>query len=72
VISDTDNEFVVVRSSENKEPMYVVDGKVVDKDKMIKMNPDNIESINVLKGDSAKEKYGRKGKNGVVEIITKK
>ena len=72
VISDTDNEFVVVRNNGDKEPMYIVDGKVVDKDKMIQMNPDKIESINILKGESAKELYGRKGKNGVVVINTKK
>jgi TonB family protein len=30
-----------------------------------------VESINVLKDKTAAEKYGDKGKNGVIEIITK-
>ena len=72
VISDSDEDYVLVRTNGDEDPLYVVDGKVVKKKKMSKINPKNIESVNVLKGDSAKEKYGRKGKNGVVEIITKK
>ena len=36
------------------------------------LNPDDIESINVLKGKAAEKKYGEKGKDGIVEIITKK
>jgi hypothetical protein len=28
--------------------------------------------MNVMKGEKAKEKYGEKGANGVVEITTKK
>ena len=36
------------------------------------IDPDSIESINVLKGKSAQEKYGDKGANGVIEIVTKK
>ena len=39
---------------------------------MHSIDPSSIESINVLKDGSAKEKYGKKGKNGVIEIITKK
>ncbi len=40
---------------------------------MIKgLKPDNVESINVLKGKTAIEKYGEKGKNGVIEIYLKK
>jgi TonB-dependent SusC/RagA subfamily outer membrane receptor len=35
------------------------------------INPNDINSINVLKGPSAIAKYGEKGKNGVIEIITK-
>ena len=72
VISDTDEEKIVIRTSSGKDPLYVVDGKIVNKKKMINVNPNNIESVNVLKGEAAKELYGRKGKNGVVVIKTKK
>ena len=55
--------------SKGPKPLYIVDGEEVKKLKST--NPDEIESINVLKGKAARKKYGRKGKNGVVEIITK-
>jgi TonB-dependent SusC/RagA subfamily outer membrane receptor len=52
--------------------LFVVDGKVVSEEDMKAVSPDKIQSINVLKGASAEVKYGEKGKNGVVEITTKK
>jgi hypothetical protein len=36
-----------------------------------KLDPNLIQSINVLKGKKAIEKYGKDGENGVIEIITK-
>lgn len=51
-----------------KEPLYIIDGKEVEG--FIDMDPDFIASINVLKGESAMEKYGSKGKNGVIEITS--
>jgi len=43
-----------------------------DYDFMAKMNPEDIESITVLKGSSAIDKYGELGNHGVVEITLKK
>jgi TonB family protein len=58
--------------SENGEtPLIVVDGTVKDID-LNKIDQGTIESITVLKDKSATEKYGEKGKNGVLEITTKK
>jgi len=37
-----------------------------------KINPDDIASMHVLKGDSAITKYGEAGRNGVVLIDSKK
>jgi len=36
------------------------------------IKPEDIDSINVLKDKSALDKYGEKGKNGVIEIYSKK
>ena len=36
------------------------------------LNPNKIESVRVIKDEAALEKYGEKGKNGVIEISTKK
>ncbi|MBA2499457.1 MAG: N-acetylmuramoyl-L-alanine amidase [Chitinophagaceae bacterium] len=62
--------------SESVTALFVIDGKVqlglLPNDLNKKMSPDDIESINVLKGESAIQKYGAKGKNGVIEITSKK
>jgi TonB family protein len=52
-------------------PLIVVDGAIRDID-VDKINPGTIESLNVIKGIGAINKYGEKGKNGVIEITTKK
>jgi TonB-dependent SusC/RagA subfamily outer membrane receptor len=49
----------------------VLDGKVITAVEMKKIDPNTIESINVLKDKAAVDKYGVKGKNGVVEITSK-
>lgn len=55
-----------------KKALLVIDGKIV-KDKTVNdINPDEIASINVLKGDNATNLYGEEGKNGAIVIITKK
>jgi TonB family protein len=51
-------------------PMVIVNGLVSDL-KIEQIDPNTIESINVIKGESAKVLYGEKGKNGVLEIMLK-
>jgi len=41
-------------------------------DGMSQLNPDDIESVNILKGSNAAVLYGSEGANGVVLITTKK
>jgi TonB family protein len=52
-------------------PLYILDGKEMDKNKLEGVSPDDIASINVLKDGSATAIYGEKGKNGVIVIVTK-
>lgn len=52
--------------------LYVLDGEVISKEKFEKIDHKKIESMNVLKDKAATDKYGDKGKNGVVEVISKK
>ena len=54
------------------QPMIVKDGLIVKSQDVNNIPPENIESINVLKGEKAISKYGQKGSSGVVEIWTKK
>lgn len=56
----------------NQTPLILVDGKEVSANVMNSISPDNIESINVLKGETATYAYGDKGKYGVILIQTKK
>lgn len=51
--------------------LIIVDGKEMKGSKLDMINPQIIESINVLKGAKAIDKYGQKAKNGVVEITTR-
>jgi TonB family protein len=53
--------------------LYVVDGKKLsDKAAMDAINPNDIESVSVLKGEKATALYGKSGENGVIVITTKK
>lgn len=72
----------------NNQPLYVVDGMPVEStadystgnsvtganlaDRSIDINPDDIESINVLKGQAASALYGIRASNGVIVITTKR
>lgn len=51
--------------------LYVVDGVPVSTD-MWNISPDDIASYTVLKGPAASALYGSRGKNGAIEIVTKK
>ena len=54
-------------------PLYVVDGVPMDEDfDLVSLNPQDIESIEVLKDASSSAIYGSRGANGVVIITSKK
>ena len=72
--SGSDKTEITVNTTEsNFDKAYVVVDGVHDPD-FIKnnKNPENIESIDILKGESATALYGEKGKNGVIIITLKK
>ena len=71
----------------NNQPLYVIDGVPMDNsgfgqaglwggadegDGMSSINPDDIETITVLKGANAAALYGARAANGVINIITKR
>ena len=69
----------------NNQPLYVIDGMPIESgqvfstgtsgadasNRSLDINPDDIESINVLKGPTAAALYGMRASNGVVVITTK-
>ncbi len=73
--------------SGNNQPLYVVDGIPIDNsnrgsagewggrdagDGIQMLNPDEIESVSVLKGGNAAALYGARASNGVILVTTKK
>jgi len=63
----------------SSEPLYVVDGlqisnggNVNDVSPLASINPDDIESVDILKDASATAIYGSRGANGVVLITTQR
>ncbi|HRQ49314.1 MAG TPA: N-acetylmuramoyl-L-alanine amidase, partial [Agriterribacter sp.] len=51
--------------------LYFIDGIEFSKSGLEKINPNDIESINVIRDKSAVDKYGARAKNGVIEITLK-
>ncbi len=59
----------------SNEPLYVVDGMPIEVDSghgLSWLNPDDVDTISVLKDASATAIYGSRGANGVVIIKTKR
>ena len=62
---------------DGKLPLWIVDGvrmgrKEPDPSYVSSINPENIESIDILKGETAIKHYGEEAKDGVLVITTKK
>lgn len=55
----------------NNEPLYIIDG-VPTRSGLNNINPNNIESMQILKDASAASIYGSRAANGVIIITTKK
>jgi len=53
-------------------PLFVMDGIPIDPGTVISLNPNDFESISVLKDASATSIYGSRAANGVIYITTKK
>jgi len=73
--------------NKNNQPLFVIDGIIVDNgtstlgtdgnrgtqmpNRISDINPDDMESVNILRGGAATALYGLRGSNGVVVITTK-
>lgn len=67
---------IVIRGNnsitQSNSPLYVVDGFPIEDQVANSINPNDIESISILKDASATAIYGARGANGVVIITSKK
>lgn len=58
--------------TQDTSPLYVIDGFATENFDLGSLNPEEIESIDVLKDASSTAIYGSRGANGVIVIETKK
>lgn len=71
----------------NSDPLYIVDGIIISnssnsndlvdlggtsQNRLVDLNPNDIERIEIIKGAAAAAIYGSRASNGVVQIFTKK
>ena len=65
------SQKIINFNSSKEQPLYVLDKKEITAKEMESIDPNTIKAVNVLKGEAAIEKYGEKGKNGVIVITLK-
>ncbi|MBM7420818.1 MULTISPECIES: TonB-dependent receptor plug domain-containing protein [Chryseobacterium] len=56
----------------NNEPLWVIDGEIVETKTLKDFDPNKIKKMNIIKGIQATALYGTKARNGVVIIKLKK
>ena len=56
----------------NTEPLFLMDGIPINEDNFRSLNPNDIESISVIKDAAGSSIFGSRGANGVIVIKTKK
>ena len=54
----------------SQDPLYIVDGVIINGN-LPDLNPNDIESVEVVKGAAASSLYGARAGNGVIQITTK-
>ncbi len=64
--------FQIESTQNESKPLIVVNGVIAEDQNMDKINPETIQSVTVIKDETSTKKYGKKGKNGVLEITLKK
>ncbi len=72
VTSDSKKGIKLISTNGDSKPLIIVDGEEQSNDILKSLDPKQIEKIEVLKGESATEKYGEKAKDGAILITTKK
>ncbi|TAJ15350.1 TonB-dependent receptor [Marinilabiliaceae bacterium JC017] len=59
------------KGGDRAQPLYVIDGVFLSEEDLNALNPNDIESMSVLKDAAGASIYGSRGANGVVVITTK-
>ena len=66
-----DNKLYISTDAENS-PLIFIDNKESTREELENLDPNIIESMNVVKGEKHTRIYGEKAKNGVIHVTTKK
>ncbi|WP_035336850.1 M56 family metallopeptidase [Dokdonia sp. PRO95] len=61
----------ILKSDSSDKPIIYINGKLHTSGQMKNLNPNDIESISIVKEEKAIELYGQAGKNGVILVKTK-
>lgn len=56
----------------DNDPLYVMDGAIIEAGVFQSLNPNDFENVQVLKDASSTAQYGNRGSGGVIVITTKK
>jgi BlaR1 peptidase M56/TonB-dependent Receptor Plug Domain len=64
-------DLIKLGRSAGENPLLILDGVPTPYEKLKNLDPEIIESINVLKGDNAIKEFGDLAKNGVLSVKTK-
>ncbi|WP_295712979.1 M56 family metallopeptidase [Mucilaginibacter sp.] len=75
IMAATSPRVIYIRKtadSTKASPLILIDGKEASSKGMKELNPNDIDSVSVLKDDAAVKKYGDKAKQGVIMISLKK
>lgn len=72
-IKKVDNNYSL---NTTERPLIILNGEILgplnpEQNILEEINPENIASVNVLKGNAAIEKYGNKARDGAIEVNTK-
>ncbi|MGQ1929766.1 hypothetical protein [Ornithobacterium rhinotracheale] len=63
--------FLTEHTDWGKTPLILLSGKEISSDDFLKLDQNEIEKTNILKGKEATDKYGEKAENGVIELTAK-
>lgn len=71
IISEGPAEIVLPDSKGAPDPLFLLNGEEITREEVAKLDPNNIEAIEVLKGETALKLKGERGANGIIVITCK-
>ncbi len=69
---ESDIRIRAIGTTNNSNPLYVIDGIVQDKFAFDGLTPDEVENISILKDGASASVYGSRAANGVILVTTKR